>query len=82
LKTPKGPTTAEEKSLSVAMQTAWANFAKDPTAGPGWDRVGTPGGKDLGHFNYNGKLVLDTPAYLDRNCPLFEDLVAAKSLSG
>jgi carboxylesterase type B len=79
LKTPKGPSSAEEKSLSVAMQSAWANFAKDPFTGPGWDRVGAPGGKDLGHFNYNGKLILDTPAFLDRNCHIFEDLIAAKS---
>lgn len=61
------------------MQTAWANFAKDPVAGPGWDKVGTPGGKDLGHFNYNGQLIKDTPAFLDRNCPLFADVLAARN---
>jgi hypothetical protein len=61
------------------MQTAWASFAKSPAAGPGWDKIGTPSGKDLGHFNYNGKLIHDTPAFLDRNCPLFVELVEKKS---
>ena len=57
------------------MQTAWANFAKNPAVGPGWDKVNTPGGKDLGHFNYNGKLILDTPKFLDRNCALYQEIL-------
>ncbi|KAF1815449.1 alpha/beta-hydrolase [Eremomyces bilateralis CBS 781.70] len=36
---PQPPPTDEERALSDAMQTIWANFAKNPTAGPGWDAV-------------------------------------------
>lgn len=32
--------TSEETALSKFMQTAWAQFAKDPINGPGWARVG------------------------------------------
>jgi hypothetical protein len=60
------------------MQSAWAKFAKDPAGGPGWEKVGTKGGKDLGHFNYNGKLIVESPAYLDRNCPLFEKAISSR----
>ncbi|KAF2085966.1 alpha/beta-hydrolase, partial [Saccharata proteae CBS 121410] len=31
--------TEDEMALSSYMQTAWASFAKDPVAGPGWPRV-------------------------------------------
>ncbi|KAI0470572.1 Alpha/Beta hydrolase protein [Xylariaceae sp. FL0804] len=35
--------TADEAALSAAMQTAWADFAKDPHgAGPGWPRASVP----------------------------------------
>ncbi|KAK8028501.1 hypothetical protein PG991_005557 [Apiospora marii] len=38
---PPANATAEEARLSAAMQTAWADFAKDPYgAGPGWEPVG------------------------------------------
>jgi hypothetical protein len=75
LKTPISPPSAEELSLSKIMQTTWAEFAKNPDQGPGWEKVGTPGGKDLGHFNYDGKLRVEGPAWLDRNCAVFGDMV-------
>jgi carboxylesterase type B len=31
--------TSQEVALSNFMQTAWANFAKNPTEGPGWTKV-------------------------------------------
>ncbi|KAF2405579.1 alpha/beta-hydrolase [Trichodelitschia bisporula] len=76
LRTPKGPSKPEEISLSKAMQTAWATFAKNPLAGPGWARVGSGNGsQELGEFNYDGKLHAKSPAFLDRHCVLFEEIV-------
>lgn len=38
---PRADATADEARLGAAMQTAWADFAKDPHgAGPGWEPVG------------------------------------------
>jgi len=68
----RGRPTPVQVSLSRTMQSTWAKFAKDPLQGPGWDRVLTPKGKDLGHFTQEGKLVRDTSEYLDRHCSLFE----------
>jgi carboxylesterase type B len=41
LKDEKMQSTTEQIGLSKVMQSTWANFAKNPTAGPGWDTVGT-----------------------------------------
>ncbi|KAJ4350897.1 hypothetical protein N0V95_004345 [Ascochyta clinopodiicola] len=37
----KANTTTQEHALSSFMQGAWARFAKNPLAGPGWNAVGT-----------------------------------------
>lgn len=37
----KANTTTQEYALSSFMQGAWARFAKNPLAGPGWNAVGT-----------------------------------------
>jgi hypothetical protein len=57
------------------MQTAWANFAKNPATGPGWDKVGSLDGKDLGHFNYNGELIQDSSEFVNRNCGLYQEIL-------
>lgn len=33
--------TTQEYTLSNTMRSAWANFAKNPRGGPGWNAVGT-----------------------------------------
>lgn len=38
---PKPNTTTQEYALSSFMSGAWARFAKNPLAGPGWNPVGT-----------------------------------------
>ncbi|KAF3006894.1 hypothetical protein E8E13_011104 [Curvularia kusanoi] len=38
---PKPNTTTQEYALSSSMSGAWARFAKNPAAGPGWNQVGT-----------------------------------------
>jgi carboxylesterase type B len=37
----KANTTTQEYALSKYMQSVWANFAKNPLAGPGWNALGT-----------------------------------------
>ncbi|KAL6835618.1 alpha/beta-hydrolase [Trichoderma sp. SZMC 28015] len=36
---PRGDVTTKQEKLSQYMQKAWANFAKNPTHGPGWTAV-------------------------------------------
>ncbi|CAK3840514.1 liver carboxylesterase 1 precursor [Lecanosticta acicola] len=43
-----GPVTQDEVQLSMYMQNAWASFAKDPSGGPGWPRLGSNNGVELG----------------------------------
>jgi hypothetical protein len=69
------PPSPEELSLSKIMQVTWANFAKNPKKGPGWEKVGTLGERELGHFNYDGKLRIEGPALLDRNCAVLEEIM-------
>lgn len=38
---PKPNTTTQEFALASYMRGAWARFAKNPLAGPGWNPVGT-----------------------------------------
>lgn len=62
--------------LSRTMQKAWADFAKDPTKGPGWPKVGSSD-TDLGAFTtlfVDGKnhLMAISPKELDKNCDLFQ----------
>ena len=40
---PYGDLTADQVALSKYMQTAWANFAKNPSGGPGWPQYGSQG---------------------------------------
>lgn len=42
------PPTAQEAALSSFINGAWATFAKNPAAGPGWNRLGSFNGTDLG----------------------------------
>ncbi|KAK8051644.1 hypothetical protein PG993_003029 [Apiospora rasikravindrae] len=79
---PQVNATAEEASLSAAMQTAWANFAKDPYGGgPGWETVGSgeAGGYPVAAFdvgtdpNARGWSFLDNRT-LDSACGIYEPI--------
>ncbi|KAL4861557.1 Carboxylesterase [Aspergillus spectabilis] len=63
--------------MSAVMQKAWADFAKSPGSGPGWDAVpdvGVLGGWD----NHGPKAVVTLPSdELDRRCEFFDELYAA-----
>jgi acetylcholinesterase len=72
--------TAQEYALSKFMQGAWANFAKNPTGGPGWNALGTfPADGDLGDLGPAGSSgVTIIPQYpLDARCGLFAPVYAA-----
>lgn len=44
--------TAQQKALSQYIQTAWAEFAKNPTSGRGWPAYGSA--RNLGNLGSNG----------------------------
>ncbi|KAK2767482.1 hypothetical protein FQN54_003639 [Arachnomyces sp. PD_36] len=71
-----------QEEVSDAMQEAWANFAKDPSCGPGWDaapKVGVFGGGARPGLSDSGRkaLVAIDPEILDRRCVLFKTIYDA-----
>jgi carboxylesterase type B len=83
---PSAGATPQEVALSKYMQTAWANFAKDPAGkGPGWpshgssNRVNAVGLADLGADGSVGAVMI--PEYdVDFRCPLYTAIYAAISV--
>ncbi|KAL2879708.1 hypothetical protein SGCOL_005038 [Colletotrichum sp. CLE4] len=76
---PPPPATPDQAlALSKFMQTAWANFAKNPTNGPGvpvWTQFsGMPGAMDLGNLGGvlgDGVSMIDSKV-VDSRCNLFD----------
>ncbi|KAJ0413140.1 Carboxylesterase [Aspergillus carlsbadensis] len=69
--------TGFQSELSRFMQKAWADFAKDPAAGPGWGAVTDVG--VLGAWGEDGPVTVRTVGgeVVDSRCALFEELYAA-----
>ena len=66
------PPTAQQEALSSFMNGAWAKFAKNPMAGPGWNALGTFGGVDIGALGSNGSSgVTVISEAIDTQCPIF-----------
>lgn len=67
---PRVNVSAQEYALSNYMQAAWAAFAKDPRAGPGWNELGSLGGVDLAALGSNGTAgaTMVRPLVADRYC--------------
>ncbi|KAF7857844.1 uncharacterized protein EAF02_011211 [Botrytis sinoallii] len=64
--------TAAEKSLSVLIQKSWADFAKNPQAGPGWTKLNVNAGvNQVAVFNVNGLGSVNGGA-LDKRCAVFK----------
>nr|POF23971.1 pyrethroid hydrolase ces2e [Quercus suber] len=72
-----GNATANQIALSRYMQGAWASFAKQPSAGPGWPKLGSNFGIELGVLggtktpageSTQSLLVADYP------CPIYDPL--------
>lgn len=63
------------------MQTAWANFAKDPAAGPGWPILGSAelDVGDLGGDGAFGEYDIGAEG-IDRACPVYAALLAVEGI--
>ncbi|GAM86514.1 hypothetical protein ANO11243_045280 [Dothideomycetidae sp. 11243] len=73
-----GKLTTNEVKLSQFMQTAWANFAKNPSGGPGWPEYGTGGvTANLGAPSNPSGMTLIPGSSLDTSCAIFGPLVTA-----
>ena len=70
------PITAQEYALSQFMQGAWAQFAKNPALGPGWNRLGTFDGLDLGALGTDGSsgVTLIPQTEVDARCELYKPI--------
>lgn len=76
--------TPTQIALSKYMQGAWAGFAKDPSNGPGWPRLGSALGIEMGILG--GK---DVPAgektvalaRTDLACALYDPILIAANLA-
>jgi carboxylesterase 3/5 len=70
--------TDQEVTISNAVQTAWANFAKDPSNGPGWAMVDDTG-NDLACIGCNGDsgITVINEDEVDERCALFQGLYTA-----
>ncbi|QSZ31193.1 hypothetical protein DSL72_000756 [Monilinia vaccinii-corymbosi] len=67
--------TPEQVSLSALLQKSWANFAKNPQAGPGWDKIDAKaGGDNVAVFTLNG-LASVRAKELDQRCAVLEPLL-------
>lgn len=79
-----GPATATEIALSRYMQTQWANFAKNPSAGPAWPKIGTNLGVELGVLGNTGAPtgeVTKPLLYADLLCPVLNPVSDAAGLN-
>ena len=66
--------TAQEYALSQYMRGAWAQFARNPMLGPGWNPLGTFGGTDLGILGTNGSsgVTVVAQSEVDSRCAILE----------
>jgi carboxylesterase type B len=69
--------TKDEYALSDRMRGAWARFAKNPEAGPGWSAIGD-GNLDVAVFKNGGEVMGRTSQRaLDEKCALWREVIGA-----
>ena len=78
--------TTANQQLSYKVQTAWASFAKNPAAGPGWPRYRSTllSLADLGGQGARDSITMIDPQVVDSRCSVFSDAydpTRAKSVS-
>ncbi|KAL1592747.1 hypothetical protein SLS60_011163 [Paraconiothyrium brasiliense] len=68
-----GSATPQQIALSAFMQETWAGFAKNPSGGVGWVKVGTPFKNELGLLGSNGSSAVEVVSSLvaDYPCPVY-----------
>jgi hypothetical protein len=61
------------------MRGAWARFAKDPEAGPGWSALGEEGIVDDVAVLQNGAegMKMESQRVLDEKCALWREVIGA-----
>lgn len=75
---PSAGTTAQEYALSRFVQGAWAQFAKNPMLGPGWNQLGSFDGVDLGALGTDGSsgVTVIPQGEVDARCGLYKPIYA------
>ena len=69
---PEADATKEEKQLSREMQKAWADFAKDPMAGPGWKKY-----PNVNVFETSSQEKIANAETLDARCGVYTEVYEA-----
>ncbi|KAK5994634.1 Cholinesterase [Cladobotryum mycophilum] len=83
---PRNGSTPYQVEVSRAMQKVWADFAKDPSRGPGWAAVPQisifGGGVRPGGDDGTGKPVMEVgdPTNIDKRCLLYKDIYDDETL--
>ncbi|KAH8694101.1 carboxylesterase [Talaromyces proteolyticus] len=74
-----GTVTTQQIKLSQYMQRIWADFAKNPSAGPGWPALGTNWRWELGDIGDNGSTNEKTIQLEDHDyvCVVYDPIVQA-----
>lgn len=73
--------TPRQRKVSSYMQTAWANFAKDPSGGPklGWPELGNGNVQNLGGGKSTGGYTISASS-IDQMCALFDPIIDGEGL--
>jgi carboxylesterase 2 len=79
---PTAGATAQQIKLSAYMQRVWANFAKNPSSGAPWPKIGSNLGFELGDLGANGSSgeITVSTAQTDVICLLFAPVLAVTGL--
>jgi carboxylesterase 2 len=79
-----GPATPDQIKLSKYMQGAWAGFAKNPSGGPGWPKLGSAAGVELAALGGNvvpgGEQTVPLLT-ADFACPLLDPILLATNMA-
>ncbi|RYP27087.1 hypothetical protein DL768_011334 [Monosporascus sp. mg162] len=70
---PQGNATPSALATSNFMQRVWTEFAKNPIAGPGWNKIGKMSPDDLAYMDetFSG-VQLKNPRLMDSKCWIFK----------